>query len=189
MCVFNTLFHYILFQTYILLLHAVSKYYRLSTLCYTVFYLLKPISLERFMKAVNKAVEQIELQTNQSVGESDDKKDQKPSKEKAAPVPTEPALTFAQQTKKQLMDDAKRKPSRAAVGIAPKSPPTETKETKKQEKDEETSEDEEEGTEISPNTPTEKTQTEKATTTKKTRRRLAREQYLAKKKASRKKDT
>ncbi len=41
-----------------------------------VDYLLKPISLERFMKAVNKAVEQIELQTNHSVVEHEDKKDQ-----------------------------------------------------------------------------------------------------------------
>ncbi len=41
-----------------------------------VDYLLKPISLERFMKAVNKAVEQIELQKNNSSGEAPDKKDQ-----------------------------------------------------------------------------------------------------------------
>ena len=41
-----------------------------------VDYLLKPISLERFMKAVNKAVEQIELQSNHSAGETSDKKDQ-----------------------------------------------------------------------------------------------------------------
>ena len=40
-----------------------------------VDYLLKPISLERFMKAVNKAVEQIELQNN-SGSESSDQKDQ-----------------------------------------------------------------------------------------------------------------
>jgi len=40
-----------------------------------VDYLLKPISLERFMKAVNKAVEQIELQNN-SASESSDQKDQ-----------------------------------------------------------------------------------------------------------------
>ncbi len=39
-------------------------------------YLLKPISLERFMKAVNKAVEQIELQNNHVAGESAEKKDQ-----------------------------------------------------------------------------------------------------------------
>lgn len=40
-----------------------------------VDYLLKPISLERFMKAVNKAVEQIELQTNHSA-ETSEKKEQ-----------------------------------------------------------------------------------------------------------------
>jgi len=38
-----------------------------------VDYLLKPISLERFMKAVNKAVEQIELQNNSGSGPSDNK--------------------------------------------------------------------------------------------------------------------
>lgn len=41
-----------------------------------VDYLLKPISLERFMKAVNKAVEQIELQNNNTGDDSQDKKDQ-----------------------------------------------------------------------------------------------------------------
>ena len=36
-------------------------------------YLLKPISLERFMKAVNKAVEQIELQNNSASSDADKK--------------------------------------------------------------------------------------------------------------------
>lgn len=41
-----------------------------------VDYLLKPISLERFMKAVNKAVEQIELQNHSHAAETPDKKEQ-----------------------------------------------------------------------------------------------------------------